>query len=62
MAITEVRNGPCNNYGNLTIKEEDGKYFWSVEDYDGHDWREIPKYLYHAIMAWHNSPDNKDED
>lgn len=40
-----------NTYGGLHIKEEDGKFFWSVEDYNGHDWQEISEQTYNAIKA-----------
>jgi hypothetical protein len=43
-----------NYYGGLCAKEEDGRFFWSIENYDGHDWEEIPKYLYDALMRYEN--------
>lgn len=30
-----------NYYGSLKIKDEDGKFYWSIENYDGEDWEEI---------------------
>ena len=38
-----------NYYGCLTIKKESGKQYWSVENWDGHNWVEIPMSLYKAI-------------
>ena len=38
-----------NYYGNLSIKEEEGKYYWSIENWDGNYWQEIPEYLYLAL-------------
>jgi len=29
--------GIGNYYGGLSIKEQDGKYLWSIENYDGHN-------------------------
>jgi hypothetical protein len=43
-----------NYYGSLNLMKEDGKYHWSIENYDGHDWEEIPKYLYDALMKFDN--------
>lgn len=41
-----------NYYGSLNIKEEDGAYFWSIENYDGHHWQEITESLYLALIAF----------
>jgi hypothetical protein len=41
-----------NYYGGLHVKEEDGKYYWSIENYDGHNYKEIPKYLYDSLMCY----------
>lgn len=41
-----------NVYGSLAVKEEDGKFYWSVENYDGHHWKEISKVLYMALIKW----------
>lgn len=47
--------GIGNYYGGLSVKEEDGKYFWSIENYDGHDWEEIPKSLYDELVRYDES-------
>jgi len=47
----------CNFYGSLNIKKERNKYYWSIEDYDGFEWQEIPKYLYDCIFKY--SKENK---
>ena len=39
-----------NYYGGLWIDEQDGKFFWSVENYDGCGWEEIPRSLYDELM------------
>ena len=44
--------GIGNYYGGLSIKEEDGKYFWSIENWDGHDWKEIPKSLHDEFIKF----------
>ena len=36
-------------YGKISVKEEDGKFYWSIEDWNGNGWREIPEYLYAAL-------------
>jgi hypothetical protein len=41
-----------NYYGRLEVKESEGKYYWDIEDWDGHEWEEIPKSLYDALMAY----------
>lgn len=44
--------GIGNYYGCLSIKEEAGRYFWSIGNYDGHSWEEIPEYLYRALVQY----------
>ena len=42
-----------NFYGGLEIKQgKAGKYYWGIEDYDGIDYQEIPKYLYDALVKF----------
>lgn len=41
-----------NYYGGLSVKSEDGKYFWSIESYDGENWEEIPKRLYDQLVEF----------
>lgn len=48
MQIGEIRNF----YGGLSVKEEDGKYFWSIEDYTGTSWQEIPYSLYFELVRF----------
>lgn len=48
-----------NYYGGLSVKEENGKFFWSIENYSGHDWEEIPESLYLKLMEFENeNPDH----
>ena len=38
-----------NHYGGLSVKMEEGKCYWSIKDYDGHSWDEIPRSLFDAL-------------
>lgn len=51
---TEI-GGLCNYYGCLEVKEEDGKFYWSIENYDGHYWKEIPESLYNALIEFEHN-------
>ena len=48
----------ANYYGGLRVVEVDGKYYWTVENYDtdfsciNEDWKEIPKSLYDALIEF----------
>ena len=51
--------GIGNFYGGLTIKEEEGKYYWIIEDhstnfFDISEWDEIPKTLYDELIKYNN--------
>ncbi len=48
-----------NYYGCLNVKKEGDKYYWSIEDYNGHEWHEIPEYLYKALIKYQDELDNK---
>ena len=41
-----------NYYGGLVVKEQDGRYWWSIENYDGNSWDEIPKRLFDALVEF----------
>lgn len=43
---------PGNYYGTLDIKEREGEYYWTVENYHGQDWFQIPEELYFALSAY----------
>ena len=47
--------GIGNYYGCLTVEERGGKYFWSIENWCGHDWEEIPKSLYDELIKFDES-------
>ena len=56
---TEIK-GIGNYYGGLIIKEESGKYYWLIENYntdldDIEDWDEIPKTLYFELLNFNKS-------
>lgn len=38
-----------NYYGGIAIKEEGGFLYWSIENYDGHNWEPCPEYLFKAL-------------
>ena len=44
-----------NYYGRLSVKKEDRKFFWSIENWDGHDWEQIPKSLYEELLKFEES-------
>lgn len=41
-----------NEYGGLVVKQDGGKYYWSIEGYGGDDWQEIPRNLYDALVRF----------
>lgn len=51
VSCTEI-GGIGNAYGGLSVKAEDGKFFWSIENFDGDNWEEIPKTLYDSLMRY----------
>lgn len=53
-ALGNMRIGGIgNSYGALTVKIEDGKYYWGIEDYDGdYGWEEITESLYNELVKF----------
>lgn len=41
-----------NYYGGLSVKQADDKFYWSIENYDGPYWEEIPESLYRELLAF----------
>ena len=41
-----------NYYGGLVVKKENGKFFWSITNYDGDEWEEITKELYESLIKY----------
>ena len=48
-----------NYYGGLSIRRESDKCFWAIEDYDGFNEQEIPKYLFDALTKYQDELDNQ---
>lgn len=44
-----------NYYGGLEVKEENGKYYWGIGDWDGICWDEIPVWLYNTLVNYKQS-------
>ena len=44
-----------NYYGGLFVKTENGKFYWSIENYNGHHWEEIPISLFDALNTFEDS-------
>jgi hypothetical protein len=56
--ITEI--GDIGNHiGGLSVKKEDGKFYWSIETRFGDAWREIPEYLYQTLVKYENERKRK---
>lgn len=50
---TESTIGNISNYyGGLSVKQENGKFFWSIENWDGQHWSEVPEYLFKALNRY----------
>lgn len=48
-----------NYYGGLWAKQEDGKYYWLIENYDTDfddidEWEEIPKEMFEQLLKYNN--------
>ena len=48
--------GIGNYYGCLSVKVEGGVPYWSIENWDGHHWDEIPDNLYLELIKHNESP------
>ena len=46
-----------NYYGCLEIKEDDGKFFWGIENWNGTNWEEIPESLFMALKEYEKTRD-----
>lgn len=47
--------GIGNYYGGLSVVDLNGRYYWSIENWDGHNWEEIPKSLYDELMKFNKA-------
>ena len=52
MEMTDMKDGEIyevgdigNHYGGLSIRNNNGIYQWSIEDYSGHYWEDISESL-----------------
>jgi len=41
-----------NYYGGLSVKEENGRYFWGIQNWNGTEWEEIPKSLFKELVKY----------
>jgi hypothetical protein len=41
-----------NSYGDLRIKEENGKFYWGIENWNGMGWDEIPEHLFKTLLEF----------
>jgi hypothetical protein len=58
MKITTI--GTISNYyGGLSVKEEDGEYSWSIENWSGDHYEPIPKELYDHLVKYEAERNNK---
>jgi hypothetical protein len=54
-----------NYYGGLFTMEYEGKYYWTIENYDTdfddlEDWEEIDKELYDSLIAYQDRLEKKE--
>jgi len=42
-----------HEYGRLLVKEEDGRFYWSIAANTFEYWEEIPEFLFRALLAFH---------
>ena len=50
-----------NYYGGLVIKEENGEYYWAIENYNGYEWEKIPKHLYDTLIKYEINEDEEED-
>jgi len=44
-----------NYYGCLNVEVINGRYYWSIENYDGDNFEEIPESLYNELLKHYES-------
>ena len=47
--------GISNYYGCLSVKTVNGRHYWSIENWDGFEWEEIPSSLFKELIKFENS-------
>lgn len=55
--MEKLIGGIGNYYGGLSVKEVGGEYFWSIENWDGHEWEKIPESLYKELLNFQKEKD-----
>lgn len=50
-----------NYYGDLFVKERNGRFFWGIEDHSGTQWEEIDKTLYRELLKHNKRPELSEE-
>jgi hypothetical protein len=48
-----------NYYGGLLVKEEDGEYFWAIENWNGDSYKPMPKDLYENLLKYEEERNKK---
>jgi len=48
-----------NYYGGLEVKQEENKFFWGIDNFDGCYFEEIPQYLYIALIKFEQESELK---
>ena len=63
MATKNERNigGIGNYYGGLSVKSEDGKFYWGIEGYCGIAWEEISENLFDELNNHEDARGSYDE-
>ena len=55
---TDKIGGISNYYGGLGILAEEGKFYWSLEDWNGYNWKEIPEEFYNTLKQFNTDYKN----
>lgn len=48
-----------NYYADVSVRKEGEKAQWSINNFDGDDWQEIPQYLYDALNRFQDEQEAK---
>ena len=46
-----------NYFGGLLIREDSGKFFWGIENWNGTNWEEIPEDIFNALKSYEETRD-----
>lgn len=58
----EISIGDISNYyGGLSVKTDGGKHYWSIDDYNGNEWKEIPENLYRVLVQYEKARQEAEE-